>query len=148
MQKKRNEPKKRKLRLLQYRLWRYKTANAVICVFAYRQKSLSAAKDNAAHLQDIRPLRSEQSLFATRQQGGICLNDSELSRLYVEQVQMISERSLGRGVSAWLLAIDSSTHFAFCGFYHKQNGFGFGSQSALRPVSLRSKKWGKVVLIK
>ena len=27
-----------------YRLWRHKTANAVICVFAYRQKSLSAPK--------------------------------------------------------------------------------------------------------
>ena len=50
----------------------------------------------------IRPLRSEQSLFATRQQGGICLNDSELSRLYVEQVQMISERSAGRGFEALL----------------------------------------------
>jgi len=61
---------------------------------------------------------------------------------------MISEQSAGRGVSAWLLAIDSSAHFAFCDFYHKQNGFGFGSQSALRPVSLRSKKWGRVVLIK
>ena len=107
---------KRKTRLLQYRLWRYKTANAVICVFAYRQKSLSAPKDNGARFQDVRPLRSEQSLFATRQQGGICLNDSELSRLYVEQVPMISERSSGRGVS-------------------------------LRPVSLRSKKWGKVVLM-
>ena len=45
---------------------------------------------------------------------------------------MISERSAGRGVSAWLLAIDSTTHFAFCGFCHKQNGFGFGSQSTLR----------------
>ena len=97
---------KRKTRLLQYRLWRYKTANAVICVFAYRQKSLSAPKDNGARFQDVRPLRSEQSLFATRQQGGIW-----------EQVQMISERSSGRGVS-------------------------------LRPVSLRSKKWGKVVLMK
>ena len=63
---------KRKTRLLQYRLWRYKTANAVICVFAYRQKSLSAPKDNGARFQDVRPLRSEQSLFATRQQGGIC----------------------------------------------------------------------------
>ncbi len=62
---------KRKTRLLQYRLWRYKTANAVICVFAYRQKSLSAPKDNGARFQDVRPLRSEQSLFATRQQGGI-----------------------------------------------------------------------------
>ena len=50
----------------------------------------------------IRPLRSEQSLFATRQQGGICLNDSELSRLSVEQVQMISERSAGRGFEALL----------------------------------------------
>jgi hypothetical protein len=55
-------------------------------------------------------------LFATRQQGGICLNDSELSRLNVEQLQMISERSTGRRVSAWLLAFDSTTHFAFCGF--------------------------------
>ena len=56
----------------------------VICVFAFRQKLYSAPKDNGAHLKDFRPLRSEQSLFATRQQGGICLNDSELSRLYVE----------------------------------------------------------------
>jgi hypothetical protein len=45
---------------------------------------------------------------------------------------MISERSAGLGVSAWLLAIDSSAHFAFCVFYLKQNGFGFGSQSAFR----------------
>jgi len=67
---------------VQYRLWRHKTANAVICVFACRQKSLSAPKDNGARFQDVRPLRSEQSLFATRQQGGICLNGSELSRLY------------------------------------------------------------------
>ena len=90
-------------------LRRYKTANAVICVFAYRQKSLSAPKTTARinpspHPSpdgrgssswnfnfiemrvrvSIRPLRSEQSLFATQQQGGICLNDSELSRLYVE----------------------------------------------------------------
>ena len=56
---------------------------------------------------------------------------------------MISERSTGRRVSAWLLAIDSSAHFAFCGFYHKQNGFGFGSQSALHPRFFAVKEMGQ-----
>ena len=44
LKEKETELKKEKNAKIQYRLRRHKTANAVICVFACRQKSLSTAK--------------------------------------------------------------------------------------------------------
>ncbi len=80
----------------------HKTANAVTCVFALQAKIFFAQlKTNLRNLQS-RPLRSEQSLFATRVQGGICLS---LRVIPPEcgAIQMISERSIRSWVSfMWL----------------------------------------------
>ncbi|MBO6181063.1 hypothetical protein J6O86_05195 [bacterium] len=77
------------------------------------------------------------------------MNDSELSRLNVEQLQMISERSTGRRVSAWLLAFDSTTHFAFCGFLPQTKWLRLWLAIRFLPAFFdRPKKAGMVVLMK